>query len=98
VRIELIRSGGFAGIERRTECDLDAVPPRRRERLQRLIEASGLMGLPEVVGSPAPDRYQYDLAIRGDAGVRRVRVHEAAATGALLALFAELLAVSGASR
>jgi len=97
VRIALTRSGGIAAIARRAVCDLEALAPARRERLQALVEASGLLELPEVVGRPAPDRYQYDLEIETGPGRRRVRVHEAAAAPALRALLDELIEISEAS-
>ena len=83
MRVSVVRSGGFAGIERRAEADtpedpalealvsrsdLDSLPPRREERAGR-------------------DRFVYEIALGG----RKVTVGESELTGPLRELVGHLL-------
>jgi len=60
MRIEVRRTGGFAGIARTFAVDTTTLPPARAaeiERLARTVAASR---------SPTPDAFSYDITIDGE--------------------------------
>lgn len=66
-RIELVRSGGFAGLSLRRAVDTAAEPDADwyAEQLAALDLAHLAAQGP---GEPAPDRYQYVVQVEGDDG------------------------------
>jgi hypothetical protein len=66
-RIELVRSGGFAGRTVRSAVDTSTDPDASwyAETLTAL-DLAGLSGAD--AGRPAPDRYHYTLSVEGDDG------------------------------
>ncbi len=78
MRIELRRSGGFAGLTRRVELDTAVLTEQQAAELEQLVEAAQLDQLP-VAPAPAArgaDRFQYDLVVRTDGAHHDVRVRE----------------------
>ena len=69
-RIELVRSGGFAGITRRSSLD---VGEEEAAEIERLLD-----DLPAADPPRGADRFQYELRVtRGDR-TRAVTLHEGA--------------------
>ncbi len=71
-RIELVRSGGFAGMSLRAAVDTAADPTLDSEA-GWYAEQLAVLDLPALAaaapGEPQPDRYRYALSVRADDGV-----------------------------
>jgi hypothetical protein len=61
MRIEVTRSGGFAGLARHAVLDTAARPDA--EHLRALAEAA--LDAPPTVSHPAPDGFTYTVAVDG---------------------------------
>jgi hypothetical protein len=70
--IELVRSGGFAGLSLRSSVDTAADPAVDAEA-GWYAEQLAALDLPALAaappGEPQPDRYRYALSVRDDDGV-----------------------------
>jgi hypothetical protein len=85
MRISFERTGGFAGISKKTTVDTATLPPSEAQELPRLVEAADLFKLPERITSPNPqsDRFQYRLTVEDNGRQHTVTVSEAALPGTL---------------
>lgn len=90
MRIQLRRSGGFAGLQMPPiEVDAAQLPADKAGELEQLVAAARLFDTPAVPSgsqppqapapaSPARDAFQYDLTVEDGGGSRAVRLHEGA--------------------
>ncbi|MEH2119416.1 hypothetical protein PQG02_22270 [Nostoc sp. UHCC 0926] len=85
MRISFERTGGFAGITKKTTVDTDTLPPNEAATLSCLVEAADLFRLPEQITSPNPqsDRFQYKLTVEDNGKQHTVTVSESALPGTL---------------
>ncbi|MCF2146712.1 hypothetical protein IQ276_009655 [Desmonostoc muscorum LEGE 12446] len=85
MRISFERTGGFAGISKKTTVDTAELPANEANTLKRLVEAADLFRLPEQITSPNPqsDRFQYKLTVEDNGRQHTVTVSEAALPGTL---------------
>ena len=71
-QIELVRSGGFAGLSLRSSVDTSAEPTVDADA-GWYAEQLAVLDLPALsaqpAGEPQPDRYRYALSVLGDDGV-----------------------------
>jgi hypothetical protein len=81
VRVIVVRSGGFAGLERRGEADTTADPV-----LRDLVDQIDLTALP-ARPAPVPDQFSYEITI----GDTTVEAGESQLTGPLRALVHHVL-------
>lgn len=67
-RIELVRSGGFAGLSLRSTAETTGSDPEAQWYAEQLsaLDLPALAALP--VGEPQPDRYHYALSVELDDG------------------------------
>jgi hypothetical protein len=78
VRIDVVRSGGFAGRTTRASVDTASLDPERAAAIQEALARADLAELAErsSPGRARPgrgaDRFQYDVTVRD--GVRRYRL------------------------
>jgi emfourin len=72
VRIQLRRSGGFAGLTRTAEVDSEELPEDEARHVHRLVEEGRLDELARLPPErpPGADRFQYELTV-GDEGSER---------------------------
>jgi hypothetical protein len=64
VRVEVVRSGGFAGLTRAAAMDTAELDGERAEQLRELVDESQLQSLSSAPpGSGAADRFQYDITV-----------------------------------
>ena len=64
VRVEVVRSGGFAGLTRAAALDTAELDGGRAEQLRQLVDESGIESLASAPpGSGATDRFQYDVTV-----------------------------------
>jgi hypothetical protein len=66
IRIDLVRSGGFAGISQHASVDTDKLPPEEAAGVAELVRAVDFDALAALASGPprAPDRFQYDLDVQ----------------------------------
>ena len=79
LRIELTRSGGFAGLTSKLgELDTSELPEAEAREIEVMVEKADVPKL--VAASPArgkgADRFQYHLAIEDESGRRELTVSE----------------------
>ncbi len=89
MRISLERTGGFAGISKKTTVDTANLPAEEAKQLPLLLAAANFYNLPANITVPGnqPDRFQYTLTVEEDNGRQHaVRVNEAALPGTLRSL------------
>jgi hypothetical protein len=74
MRVELVRSGGFANVRFCASVDDGQLGEGERDELIALVEASGVWSIPAAAPSrgAAPDRFRYRLTV--DDGDRRCEV------------------------
>jgi hypothetical protein len=67
IRIELERSGGFAGITLRSTLDTATLPPAQAAEVAALVDRVDLAALARQARQAGPprgaDRFQYDLTV-----------------------------------
>lgn len=76
MRVSFRQTGGFAGLAKAVEIDTETLDPGERERVESLVERSGVFDLPEPPGIGSPDRESY--AIRVESGARSRTLHVSA--------------------
>jgi hypothetical protein len=97
IRIDLVRSGGFAGISRRASVDTDALPPAEAGRIAELVGAVDFDALAALATGPPgrPDRFQYDLDVRQGGRHHHLTLGERDAPPELRALIDHVLGTYG---
>ncbi|MEH2433459.1 MAG: protealysin inhibitor emfourin [Nostoc sp.] len=85
MRVSFERTGGFAGITKKTTVDTDTLAANEASTLVRLVEVADLFRLPEHITSPnqESDRFQYKLTVEDNGKQHAVTVSEAALPGTL---------------
>jgi hypothetical protein len=65
MKLDFVRSGGFAGLRLALAIDTDSLPAEAASRILQLVEAAGFFELDQgaVDRSAAPDRFEYRLTI-----------------------------------
>jgi len=72
VKISYRETGGFAGLGRGADLDLESLPPSEAGRLRKLVEQARLGDLRTRGPSAARDLVGYEIAVEGDDGKRFV--------------------------
>lgn len=95
-RIELTRTGGFAGIRLHGVVDVGALPPEQAAALTDLVDRVDFAALERQPAQPArPDEFRYDLTVtRGDRRHHLV-TGDRSASPELHALLARLVELAG---
>lgn len=78
MRLDLVRSGGFANLRVPSSLDTEELPPGEAQEIETLVGQADLKSLAErspLRGSGA-DRFQYDLKVVRDGEEHRVIVSE----------------------
>jgi hypothetical protein len=93
IRIDLVRSGGFAGISQRASVDTDKLPPAEAARIAELVRGVDFDALAKLATGPprAPDRFQYDLDVHPGGRHHQLTLGERAVPPELRALIDHLL-------
>jgi hypothetical protein len=81
VRVEFVRTGGFAGMRLAADIDTDLMEPAEAQTLRELLERSRFFELPTgpVSPPPGPDRFEYQIRVESQTlGSHAITVHEAA--------------------
>jgi hypothetical protein len=88
MKVRLVRSGGVAGIRLTRELDSERLPEDGARRLARLVEESGVLGLPPGAPAPptGPDRFAYRLTVESGNAEHTVELAEQDVSPALTPL------------
>ena len=92
MRIDFVRSGGFAGILLSARIDLEKLSPDESATLERLINEANFFDLPEQIkpASPMPDRFEYQVTVSSSQRTHTVMVSESLVTVPLRPLLENL--------
>jgi hypothetical protein len=84
VRVEVERSGGFAGLVTHSEADTANLPPPDADELRRLVADVDLAGLTGRTSAGGPrtargaDRFQYDVTVQAGSQTYQFTVYDGA--------------------
>lgn len=93
MRLDLIRTGGFANLRRPASLDTDDLPPGEASEVERLVgemDLSDLAARSPLEGRGA-DRFQYDLTVVRDGHEQRVIAAESEVSPGLRAVIDRVL-------
>ena len=79
LRIELTRSGGYAGLATKLgELDTAELPENEARDIEELVQSAGVPALAEAspMQGKGADRFQYDLTIEGPEGRHELAMSE----------------------
>jgi hypothetical protein len=77
VRVEVVRSGGFAGLTRAAAMDTEELDGERAEQLHKLVDESRIESLASAPpGSGGADRFQYDVTVTRGGRRTSIVLHE----------------------
>ena len=96
MRIDLVRTGGVAGLRRASSIASDMLPDHDARELTRLVEACRFFDLPGRIeqADTGNDRLRYAITIDDGSRSHTVQVDEAALPAALRPLVAWLTAAA----
>lgn len=80
MRIQYVRTGGFAGLRMATEIDSEALSQEELQNLREALDTAHFFNLPEqMMGDMrGADRFQYEITIEDEEGRQHtVRTNEA---------------------
>ena len=94
MRIDVVRTGGVAGVRRASSIASDTLPEHDTRELTRLVEASRFFDLPGRIehADSGGDRFGYAITIDDGSRSHTVEVDESAVPAALRPLIAWLTA------
>jgi hypothetical protein len=100
MKIQLERTGGFAGIPLRTNVDTDNLDDQSKRTLQSLVDSSRFFDLPARLSSPTPgaDRFQFKVTIQDGNRSHTVEADEGALAPEVQALFQYLTRLARMNR
>ncbi|MBI3739522.1 MAG: hypothetical protein HY258_10795 [Chloroflexi bacterium] len=100
MKIDFVRSGGFAGLRLAVNVDTQTLPADQSAALEKLIRDSGFFNLPEQIKSPSggADRFEYRLTISDAGRSHSVTVSEAAMPESLRPLIDRLTEMAKSPR
>lgn len=93
MRLELTRSGGIAGLQKRRSLDTEALSSDDASELERLVSELDLEDLERrsPIRGRGADRFQYDLHVKRQGGEHRVVVSEDEVPASLKAVLDQVL-------
>lgn len=90
MRISYREAGGFAGLNRGADVDLESLPPAEAGRLRKLVERARLGGGATRASPGARDLVGYEIAIEDDDGRTVARFDDATVPESATALLEAL--------
>ena len=78
IHLELVQSGGLAGLTLVAEVDVDDLPPDEAVAVRRALDTADLPALAARPSPPpaGPDRFSYELTVDAGGGRRCVKLQE----------------------
>jgi hypothetical protein len=100
VRLDVIRSGGFANLRVPAHLDTSELPPEEAQEIEALVAAIDLESLAErsPLRGRGADRFQYDVTVTRDQEEHRVTASESEVSPDLRALIDRVLTRGAAPR
>ncbi|MEU4833472.1 protealysin inhibitor emfourin [Streptosporangium sp. NPDC023615] len=97
MKVSIVRGGGIAGLVTVTTADSASLAPPETAELRARVDRAGLAGAPPPTPPPAarPDRFDYELTVEDDGGVRTVRASEGTLSAPLRALISYVTSLPG---
>jgi hypothetical protein len=94
IRIDLVRSGGFAGVSLAASLDTGRLPPEEARAVTELVDRVDFAALAARAASPSrvPDAFQYDLTVSRGRERHQLSLGESAVTPELRPLLDRLVA------
>ncbi len=85
MRVDFIRTGGFAGIRLTTSVETTQLPPDQAVTIHKLIDDSRFFQLPENIAppKPMPDSFQYRITVASAEQTHTVSVSDSACPDSL---------------
>lgn len=75
MRVDLVRSGGVAGVLLRASLDTETLPAPEAAQVERLVRGADLPALvADRCPAGGPDRFQYDLTVHAAGERHQLRV------------------------
>lgn len=75
MKIEVVQTGGFAGIYKKQQVDTEQLQPLDAANVQRLVQDADFFNLPPYVGAPLGcDMFEYDIAVEDQGRKKSVHV------------------------
>jgi len=96
IRIDLERSGGFAGMSLKASVDTSQLPPDEASTIAGMVDRLDFGALAARAATPsrAPDRFQYDLVVRRGGQRHALSLGESAVTPELRPLLDHLMTMA----
>ncbi len=96
MRIEIERSGGFAGMRMHTTIDTETLPSEQAKELESLVDASSFFELPATVSTPpsGADRFNYKISIEAEGKKHTVETSDEVAPDSLQPLLRRLMVLA----
>ncbi len=100
MRLDVVRSGGFANLRVPAHLDTSELAPEEAQEIEALVGRVDLEGLAErsPLRGPGADRFQYDVKVTREEGEHRVIASESEVSPELRALIDTVLARGAAPR
>ena len=92
MRIQVVRSGGFAGLRVERAVETERLPDAERLEVERLVVEAGFFDLPRHSVSRLPDVIQYRVRVETRERTHEVTTDERSAPATLFALVERVLA------
>ena len=85
MKAQIVRTGGFAGIQMTTSVDSDTLEPEVTKQLRQIIKNAGFFALPTVIsaGNSQADRFQYKITVQDGNKSHTVTVSESSLSGGI---------------
>lgn len=82
MRIEFVRTGGFAGLRMATTIDIDSLPPEEAQEIQDALEEAHFFNLPPELNdidiNRGVDRFQYEITVEDGGQKHTIQAGETA--------------------
>ena len=100
MRVDFIRTGGFAGVRLTTSVDTTDLSPDQAVTIHKLLDDSRFFELPENIAppKPMPDRFEYRLTVASAEQTHTVTVNDAACPESLKPLLNYLTTMAMVSK
>ena len=76
MKLVIERSGGFAGLKRRSERDGQDLSPEQRAALDQVVKEYAAPGAQPATQDPGADRFTYQLEIQDENGTKSITLPE----------------------
>lgn len=96
MRIEMERTGGFAGMRVQTTIDTETLPPEQASELESLVETASFFEMPTGASTPprGADSFYYRISIEAEGRKHTVETSDEVAPETLRPLLRRLTALA----